>query len=197
MPLHTLAALTLFAFVGAITPGPNNVMIMASGANFGLRRSLPHAFGITIGCAIMAFLAGLGLAGLFEILPGALTLLRVVSVIYLFYLAWRLATAAAPEAEGGAGQPLSFLGAALFQWVNPKAWAMILVAIAAYLPEPAPVPAFIAGLVFLVVSLPSVLVWAKLGEALRHFLADPRRLRLFNWAMAALLLASLWPILRG
>lgn len=197
MSFDTLAALTLFAFVGAITPGPNNIMIMASGANFGLRRSLPHALGIAVGCGIMVFLSGLGLTGLFEVFPLALTVMRGASVVYLLYLAWRLATAAAPETGSEARRPLSFLGAALFQWVNPKAWALVLVAIAAYLPQPSPAPALAAGLIFVVVSLPSVLIWAKLGEGLRHVLADRRRLRIFNATMACLLLASLWPILRG
>lgn len=197
MSFDTLAALTLFAFVGAVTPGPNNVMVMASGVNFGAWRTLPHMLGIAIGFGVMILLTGLGLSGLFRLYPVTLTVLRAASVAYLIYLAWRLATAAPPEARDSAGQPLGFLGAALFQWVNPKAWALALATIGAYLPDPAPGPALLAALVFAVISFPCVLAWTLLGEGLRHFLTDRRRLRIFNLAMACLLLASLWPFLRG
>jgi threonine/homoserine/homoserine lactone efflux protein len=197
MTFDTLAALTLFAFVGSVTPGPNNVMVMASGANFGAWRTLPHMLGISIGFGVMILLTGLGLSGLFRLYPVTLTILRAACVAYLVYLAWRLAAAAAPEARGGEGKPLGFVGAALFQWVNPKAWALALATIGAYLPDPTPGPALLAALVFAVVCFPCVLLWTLLGEALGRFLADPRRLRLFNLAMACLLLASLWPFLRG
>jgi threonine/homoserine/homoserine lactone efflux protein len=197
MPLETLATLTLFAFVGSVTPGPNNIMVMVSAANFGLRRTVPHMLGIAIGFGLMIFLTGLGLSEIFRIWPPSLTLLRWTSVVYLIYLAWKLATAAPPKRGTGGGRPLGFVGAALFQWVNPKAWTLAIATIGAYLPDPAPASALIAASVFALVGLPSNLIWAKVGEALRHLLADRRRLRIFNAGMACLLLASLWPILRG
>lgn len=197
MTVETLVALTVFAFVGSVTPGPNNVMVMVSGANFGLRRTMPHMFGIAIGFGVMIFLTGLGLSGVFRAFPVTLTILRWVSVAYLVYLAWKLATAAAPEGQAGRGRPLGFLGAALFQWVNPKAWTLAIATISAYLPDPRPGPALTAAVVFALVCVPSTLVWAKLGEAMRHLLADRKRLRAFNVVMACLLLGSLLPILRG
>lgn len=196
MTFETLLALAVFAFVGSITPGPNNVMVMASGANYGTRRTVPHMLGISIGFGVMVLLTGLGLSGLFHLYPVTLTILRWASILYLVYLAWRVATASAPEERRATGRPLGFLGAALFQWVNPKAWALALSTIGAYLPDPAPGPALLAGVVFAIVSLPCVLLWTMLGEALREFLSEPRRLRVFNILMAGLLIASLLPFLR-
>lgn len=196
MTLDSAAALTVFAFVGAVTPGPNNILVMVSAANFGMRRTAPHMLGIALGFGLMIFLTGLGLSEIFRIWPMSLTLLKWTSIAYLVWLAWKLANAAAPKGGARAGKPLGFLGAALFQWVNPKAWTLAIATISAYLPDPAPGPALIAASVFMLVSIPANLLWAKLGEGLAHLLADPRRLRAFNWGMACLLLASLWPILR-
>ncbi len=196
MTLDSVVALTVFAFVGSVTPGPNNIMVMVSAANFGMRRTVPHMLGIAIGFGLMIFLTGLGLSEIFRIWPVSLTLLKWTSIAYLVWLAWKLANAAAPKSGAGAGKPLGFIGAALFQWVNPKAWTLAVATISAYLPTPAPGPALIAAVIFALVCLPSNLIWAKLGEGLAHILADRRRLRIFNGAMACLLLASLWPILR-
>lgn len=198
MPADLLVALIVFAFVSSITPGPNNLMLMASGVNFGFRRTVPHMLGIGIGFTVMVGLVGVGLAGLFTGWPPARTVLQVLSVAYLLWLAWRIANAAPPEpGAAAAGRPLTFLQGAAFQWVNPKAWTMALGAVALYAPgqEPAAV-LWVAG-VFGLVFLPCVTSWAVLGLGLRRFLADPGRLRVFNRAMAILLVASLWPVLAG
>lgn len=194
MMLETLPALALFAFVTSVTPGPNNLMLMASGANFGFRRTVPHMLGVSLGFVLMAFLVGLGLAGLFQAYPLAQTALEVVSVVYMLWLAWKIAHSAAPKDRQAGGTPMTFLQAAAFQWVNPKAWAMALGAVAAYVPEPS-VGAYaaVAG-VFAAVNLPSVAVWAAAGQGLRRWLEGPGRLRLFNWGMAGLLVLSLIPV---
>jgi len=119
-----MLALVAFAFVASITPGPNNLMLMASGANFGLVRSLPHLFGISIGFVVMVAMVGAGLAQVFATYPSVYRVLQVASVVYLLYLAWKIATAAGPGSAEADGQPLNFLQAALFQWVNPSEFTL-------------------------------------------------------------------------
>ena len=192
MTLDILLALAAFAFVTSITPGPNNLMLMASGANFGLRRTVPHMLGVGLGFGFMIVCVGLGLAGLFELFPPAKLALAVLSVLYLLWLAWRIAHAAAPEAARGVGRPFTFLQAAAFQWVNPKAWSMALTALSLY--STGTLRSVVAvACVFTAVNLPSVSSWTLLGQAMARLLTSPARLRAFNWAMAGLLVASLWP----
>ena len=188
-------ALLGFAFVTSVTPGPNNMMLLASGANFGFRRPLPHMLGISIGHAVMVFLVGLGLAGIFKAWPPALLILKLASVAYMLWLAWKIAHAAAPGEGKQATRPMTFLQAAAFQWVNPKAWAMALGAVSAYVVEPSVwAYAAVAG-VFAAVNLPSITLWAGAGQAVRGWLTGPGRLRAFNWTMAVLLVLSLWPVI--
>ncbi len=192
----TVAALAAYAFVTSITPGPNNLMLLASGTNFGLRRTLPHLLGISLGFGVMVFGVGLGLTGLFLAFPPLYLAMKVVGAAYLVWLAWRIATAAAPMGESKRRRPMSFLGAAAFQWVNPKAWIMAVGAISNYAPAEAGASSLaVIALVYALVNAPSVAVWAAFGAALRNWLIHPRRLRIFNIAMAILLLASLYPIL--
>lgn len=191
-----LLALIAFAFVSSITPGPNNLMLMASGTNYGLRRSLPHMAGVSLGFVLMTALVGAGAAWVFAALPGAGTVLKAVSVGYLLYLAWRIATAG-PPGEGRQGaRPLTFVQAAAFQWVNPKAWTMALSAVSLYVPaEQRWSGLLVVAVVFGAVNLPSVGVWTLLGVQLRRLLDRPRALRAFNIVAAVLLVCSLWPVL--
>lgn len=193
-----LAALVLYAFVSSVTPGPNNLMLLASGVNFGFRRTLPHMLGIGAGFTVMTALVGFGLAGAFTAWPPARSLLTLASVAYLVWLAWKIATAAPPAASDRArGRPLTLLQAAAFQWVNPKAWSMALTAATLYAPRADwPSVLMVAG-VFGAVNLPCVSLWAAAGSALGTWLGEPRRLRAFNIAMALLLLLTLWPVLAG
>ncbi|THD84533.1 LysE family translocator [Aliigemmobacter aestuarii] len=196
MTFDSLLALLVFAFVTSVTPGPNNLMLMTSGANFGFRRTVPHMLGISLGHAFMVFLVGLGIDRAFRVVPGLDLGLKIAAVIYMLWLAWKFAHADAPG-EGRAGaRPLTFLQAAAFQWVNPKAWAMALGAVAAYVPHPSVSAFALLALVFAAVNLPSVSVWAWAGQGVRRILSSPRRLRLFNWTMAGLLILSLVPVLR-
>lgn len=198
LPADLLFALAVFAFVALITPGPNNIMLMASGVNFGLRRSLPHLFGIFLGFLVMIVLVGLGIGGLFTALPWLHTALKIASVLYLLWLAWRLGRAT-DIGEGSEGaQPMTFLQAAAFQWVNPKGWAMALSATAAYtVPDDFTLSILIVGGVFSLLGLPCLFVWALFGVSLRKVLSNRRNLRLFNIAMALLLAASVIPVLAG
>jgi len=187
-----LAALAAFALVSSITPGPNNMMLMASGANFGLRRTVPHALGVGIGFTLMIVLVGVGLMGLFDLFPVLNTVLKVVSVVYLLWLAWKIANAGAPgNGESPRGKPMSFFQAVMFQWVNPKAWSMALTAIALYAPNRNFAAVLLVAVVFGIINLPSTSLWAVMGMSLRGWLSSPARLRAFNWTMAALLVGSL------
>jgi len=194
MTLDLLLALLGFAFVTSVTPGPNNMMLLASGVNFGFRRTVPHMLGISLGHSVMVFLVGMGLAGVFQAWPPALVGLKVLSVAYMLWLAWKIAHAAAPGEGRSAARPMRFHEAAAFQWVNPKAWAMALGAVAAYVPEPSVQGYAVVALVFAAVNLPSVSVWAGAGQLVRRWLEGPGRLAAFNWTMAGLLVLSLWPV---
>lgn len=195
MTYDLVLALSLFALVSSITPGPNNLMLMASGANFGFRRTIPHMLGVGIGFTLMIVLVGIGLVQIFDLYPISHQILKVVSVIYLFWLAWKIANAAPPEGDvANESTPITFIQAALFQWVNPKAWTMALTAITAYTPNQTLGSVIWVALVFGIVNLPSVSLWTVLGEQMARFLTSAARLRAFNWLMAALLVASLYPV---
>ncbi|MDC0739190.1 LysE family translocator [Cognatishimia sp. SS12] len=193
MTYEILLGLLLFAFVSSITPGPNNMMLLASGANFGFGRSVPHMLGIGIGFTIMIVLVGSGLMQIFDLWPASYHILKAVSALYLVWLAWKIATASAPERSNSNARPMSFLQAALFQWVNPKAWTMALTAITLYAPGREWTAVLVVAGVFGAVNLPSVSAWALLGQEMQRVLTNASRLRAFNWTMAALLILSLLP----
>lgn len=195
MTYQLLLALLGFAFVTSISPGPNNMMLMASGANFGIRRTIPHIFGVSLGHALMVFLVGLGLASMIHAVPNLLTIMKIVSIIYMLWLAWKIAGSAAPGEGKSGARPFSFLQAAAFQWVNPKAWAMALGATSAYAADGALQSYLIVAAIFAAVNLPSVSMWAFAGQKMRSYLSSPTRLRAFNWIMATLLIVSLIPVL--
>lgn len=195
MPIDLLSALAVFAFATSITPGPNNLMLMASGANFGFRRSIPHMLGIGIGFTVMIFGVGAGLIQLFDAYPVSYTALKVLSVAYMLWLAWKTATAAGLHEDATEGHPMTFAQAAAFQWVNPKAWAMALTAITAYAPDRTLWAIVWVAVVFGAINLPSVSTWTLLGQQMARFLRSHRHRIVFNWVMAALLLASLIPVL--
>lgn len=198
MNYDLLLGLTLFAFVSSITPGPNNLMLMASGANFGFRRTIPHMLGVGIGFSVMIVLVGAGLIQVFDLYPVLHTALKIVSVLYLLWLAWKIANSAPPEgATKSDATPFTFIQAALFQWVNPKAWTMALTAIAVYTADQSLGAVMLVALIFGLVNLPSVSTWTILGQQMARFLTSPTRLRLFNWAMAGLLVLSLYPVVLG
>jgi threonine/homoserine/homoserine lactone efflux protein len=197
MSADVFAALLAYAFVTSVTPGPNNMMLMASGVNFGFRRTIPHMLGIAVGFFVLLLAVGFGLGALIHAVPALQTAMRIASVAYMLWLAWKIATSKpAGEAQAGS-RPMTFLQAAAFQWVNPKAWAMGLVAMGAYTNAESPVlSVLLVGTAFALVNFPSVSVWAGFGVALRGLLADPKRLRIFNVTMALLIVATLWPMLR-
>lgn len=197
LSLDLLLGFALFALVTSITPGPNNTMLLASGVNFGFNRTIPHMLGISCGFFLLVVAVGFGLGAVFQAYPILYTVLRYVGAAYLLYLAWKIAHSG-PVGDGADGQakPISYLGAAAFQWVNPKAWIMAIGAISTYTPMQGYFyNVVVIAAVFAIINLPSVGLWAACGRLLRNVLKDPRWLRVFNWGMAALLVISLYPLL--
>jgi threonine/homoserine/homoserine lactone efflux protein len=198
MPPELLLPLASFCLVSSITPGPNNMMLLASGATFGLRRTVPHMAGVSGGCALMVLVLGGALAGAVGRMPGLFTALHLVATLYLLWLAWRIATSTGPHGTGARARPFGALDAAGFQWVNPKAWAMVLGAVTSFArPDHLLIDVPSIALVLMAIGLPCIALWAGSGQLLSRFLSDPRALRVFNIGMAALLVASIWPGLRA
>jgi threonine/homoserine/homoserine lactone efflux protein len=198
MPLDLLLALGTFAFVASITPGPNNLMLLTSGVNFGFARTLPHMLGVGFGFVFMILCIGFGVGQLFAAFPVLYTVLKVLSVIYMLWLAWKIANAGPIKAaaSGSGAKPMGFWAAAAFQWVNPKAWAMALAAVANYtIPSAYLYSVGVMAAVFGAVNIPSIAVWAGFGAVMSDVLRDPLRVQIFNIGMALALIGSLYPVI--
>ncbi|OED50424.1 LysE family translocator [Leisingera sp. S232] len=195
MTYELLLALAGFVFGTVFTPGPNNLMLMASGANFGFQRTIPHLLGVAIGFPVMILPVGLGVMQLFDAFPPLTWVMTVLSVIYMLWLAWKIANAAPPKEGEAQGTPLSFVQACAFQWVNPKAWAMALGSITLYAASRDLSAILWVSGTYLLIGCLSASTWTMLGLQLRRLLTNPAQLRLFNWTMAAVLVVSLAAIL--
>lgn len=198
MSLTTFAALLVFSFVSSVTPGPNNIMLFASGVNFGFRATVPHWIGVSFGFGILLAAVGAGVGGVLAIYPQVFVGMKIVGAAYMLWLAWRIANAGPPETGEVGARPMTFLQAVAFQWVNIKAWIMAVVAMSAYTGEGN--YAINVGIVvatFALLNLPTIALWIVSGMAIRRFLQNPRALRAFNLTMALALVASLWPMLKA
>jgi threonine/homoserine/homoserine lactone efflux protein len=197
--METLLPLLGFVVAGTVTPGPNNLMVLASGANWGLRRTMPHILGISLGFPAMVIAVGVGLDALLNAYPGIHVVLKWAAFVYLLWLAWKIANTTRPKAEsavqGGDARPMSPLEAAVFQWVNPKAWAMVIGGMALFTtPEGSPLfEVGVMALLFGLVCLPNCVTWCVFGTAIARYLANDRHRLIFNIAMAALLVLSVVP----
>jgi threonine/homoserine/homoserine lactone efflux protein len=191
-----LFAFVVFAVVMYFTPGPNNIMLLSSGLTYGFRRTLPHIAGITIGMAFMIAAVGVGLGAIFITYPVLQTILKYAGAAYLIYLAVAIAmSGAAKSPQDNRRGPMTFWGAAVFQWINIKGWVMVIGTITAY----AAIAAFpwnivIQTVIVLVVGTLATVAWALFGSALRPIMTSPRIVHAFNVVMAVLLLASLYPV---
>lgn len=200
MSHEVFLAFSLFAFVTSVTPGPNNIMMLASGVNFGFRRSIPHIIGISSGFMVMVIAVGLGLAELFTRYPASYSVMRWAGMIYVVYLAWAIATSAAPAdktaEQRDASRPMGFFAAAAFQWVNPKAWIMAVSSFSTYVPAGNNLSLIVGtAALFAVINAPCVGLWAAFGSKMSVLLKTPRFRRAFNVAMSVLLVASMLPML--
>ncbi|CAN7411843.1 LysE family translocator [Bradyrhizobium sp. LjRoot220] len=191
-----LIAFVLFATVMFFTPGPNNIMLLSSGLTYGFRPTIPHIAGITFGFAFMVGAVGLGLGTIFIAYPVLQTILKYAGVVYLIYLAAAIAMSGPVSAgQDNRRGPMTFWGAAMFQWVNAKGWVMVIGTITAYAAiSPYPWNIAIQVALSLLLGALSCTAWALFGSALRPVLTSPRAVRAFNIVMAVLLLASLYPV---
>jgi threonine/homoserine/homoserine lactone efflux protein len=195
---ESLIPYVLYCIAMSGTPGPNNIMVLTSGVNYGWRRSLPHIVGVNIGFSLMLAIMALGLGAVFVALPWLQTALKAVGVAYMLWLAWKIATAAGVGEGEARGRPMTFLEGAAFQWVNVKAWFMVMGAISVYAPAglaPWQQALYLGGIMLLAGS-PATHAWTLFGVGIRRFLDNPKALKAFNVAMALLLVASLIPMLR-
>ncbi len=185
-------AFVLFAIVAAITPGPSNVILTSTGASIGVLRGLPCLFGVTIGMGLMMFVVAFGLGTVILDNPIVLTGVKWCGAAFLCWLAWKIATAGPASAAAG-GKPIGFVGAAAFQWINPKSWLVCASAAGTYLhagTTSALAQAALFGMLFVLAALPSCSAWLALGATMQRFLRSPRASRAFNLAMGTLLAAS-------
>ena len=194
--LETLLPIVLFTFSTSITPGPNNLMIMSSGLNYGVNRSLPHLLGICLGFPAMIVAIGLGLGALFSQFPLLHEIIRWVGIAYLLYLAWAIARTR-EIGSAGSNKPFTFLQAVAFQWVNPKGWIMAVGALAAFTSAGSDMWVDVAriALTFIAIGGPCIIVWMLFGVGLKQVLNNPAHLRRFNIAMGLLLAASVVPMI--
>jgi threonine/homoserine/homoserine lactone efflux protein len=190
-----IGAVALFAFVSSITPGPNNVMLWASGINFGFRRTLRHIAGVNLGFTSLLVATALGLGALFETAGWLGPALKVAGSGYLLYLAYRVATAGRTEARA-TPEPLTFVQAAAFQYVNPKAWVLCITAVGAFLPSGGRAEVAALAAVFAVVNLPCVATWAAAGSVLGRMLTNDRWRQVVNGVLGLLLVATVYLINR-
>ena len=192
-----LVPVAVFGFSGAFTPGPNNIMLTASGVNFGFKRTIPHILGIAFGFAFMNLAVGVGLGGVFAAYPELHMALKYISAAYLVFLAYKIAMAGEARGKDGAATPLTFFQAAAFQWVNPKAWAIVISAVSAFTTVGGNLFAEVLFMtvIFWIVTFPSASSWAFFGTVIARFLHSSTRLKAFNFTMAGLLVLSLVPVL--
>jgi threonine/homoserine/homoserine lactone efflux protein len=198
MTSEQVAAFLLFAVVAAGTPGPSNLLLTATGANIGVVRGLPCLFGVTIGMGVMMFVVAFGLGSVVLANPAVLRVLNWIGAALLLWLAWKIATAGRGEATDGR-KPVGFVGAAAFQWINPKSWLVCASAAGAYLiagSGSALAQAMAFGVLFILASLPCCFVWLAFGATAQRFLRTERARRTFNIAMGALLAGSVVLVVR-
>jgi len=193
-----LISITSFAFASTMTPGPNNIMLLSSGLTFGYKRTIPHALGVNFGFPIMVICVGLGVGELFEVFPFIYNILKVVGMSYLLWMAWHIAnTKGAPNTEKIKDKPFTFLQAALFQWVNPKAWMAAIASTAAFITDQqiAFIQVMIISFVFFVCAILSTNSWSLGGVLLKRFIQNNRLVQIFNITMAILIVGSILPFI--
>jgi len=191
-----IISITSFALASTMTPGPNNIMLLSSGLTFGYKRTIPHTLGISFGFPIMVICVGLGVGKLFEVFPFIYTTLKVVGIIYLVWMAWHIAnTKGSPDTKNKRDKPFTFLQAALFQWVNPKAWVVAITSTAAFITDHqiAVIQVMIIACIYFFSALLSTNSWSLGGVMLKRSIQNERLVQIFNITMAILIVGSILP----
>jgi threonine/homoserine/homoserine lactone efflux protein len=193
-----ILSITSFALASTMTPGPNNIMLLSSGLTFGYKRTIPHALGINFGFPVMVICVGLGVGKMFELFPFIYTALKVVGIGYLLWMAWHIAnTKGTPNTDNKKDKPFTFLQAALFQWINPKAWVMATTSTAAFITDHqiASIQVMIISCIYFFCAILSTNSWALGGVMLKRFIQNERFVRIFNITMAVLIVGSILPFI--
>lgn len=196
--LTMIISITSFAMASCMTPGPNNLMLLSSGLTFGYRRTIPHALGINFGFPVMVLCVGLGVGKLFETFPFIYTVLKAVGISYLLWMAWHIAnTKGSSSTDNKNDKPFTFLQAALFQWINPKAWIMAVTSTAAFITDHqmAFMQVMIIAFIYFVCAIFSTSSWSLGGVMLKRFIQNERLVQIFNIAMAILIVGSILPFI--
>lgn len=196
--LELIITIFIFAITSSITPGPNTIMIMSSGLNHGVKNSLAHVFGICFGFPIMVIVLGLGLGFIFEKYSFLHELIKIVGVLYLLFLAYKIAFSSKASFKSKKTKAMTFIQAFIFQWLNPKAWVVAAGAISAYTNSSSNIymQVFLISFIFLLVSFPSIFVWLIFGSKLKKILKNSTHQRMFNYTMGCLLVLSILPVLK-
>lgn len=194
-----IISITSFALAGVLTPGPNNIMLLSSGLTFGYKNTLPHIFGVMLGFTVMIILVGLGLGAIFETFPIIFTVLKVIGILYLFWMAWHIANSKGEikTKNNQSTKPFTFLQAASFQWVNPKAWFMAITATVSFVTNPqyGLLQVIIIACIFMLAGFISTNAWTLGGVYLKKLIKNPLHVRIFNITMAILIVASVLPVI--
>ncbi|MCP3875543.1 MAG: LysE family translocator [Desulfobacteraceae bacterium] len=195
-----ILSITSFGLALTMTPGPNNIMLLSSGLTFGYKRTLPHALGVNFGFPAMVICVGLGVGKLFEIFPFIYTALKMVGICYLLWMAWHIAkTKGSLDTANKKDKPFTFLQAALFQWVNPKAWMLAVTSTTTFITDHqiASIQVMIIACIYFFCAIFSTNSWSLGGVMLRRFIQDERFVQIFNIIMAILIVGSILPFVYG
>jgi len=197
--LTMLISISSFALAGVLTPGPNNIMLLSSGLTFGYKNTIPHMLGVMLGFSIMVILVGLGIGAIFETFPIIFTILKVIGITYLFWMAWHIANSKSElkTKNNQNAKPFTFIQAASFQWVNPKAWFMAITATVSFVtnPEYGFIQVIIIACIFMLAGFLSTNTWTLGGVYLKKLIKNPLHVRIFNITMAVLIVASVLPVI--
>lgn len=196
--MELFLAIFIFGLSTGITPGPNNIMLMTSGMNFGIKKSIPHVLGICVGFPVMIILIGLGFSIVFETFPILHEVIKILGLGYLLYLSWLIAHASPDKLESKESKPFTFLQAALFQWVNPKAWVVATSSISAYTTLEGNINIQVATIAcaFFFAAIIATCTWLVFGKGIKQILQSAKQQKIFNISMALLLVASVFPVIQ-
>lgn len=196
--IELISAIALFALSSGITPGPNNILLLSSGANFGIKASLPLLLGICLGFPSMVLGVGLGLSVIFSQSPLLHLLIQYLGVSYLLFLAYKIWNSHKQVEQQQQSTPLSFIHAAAFQWINPKAWMMAITAVSMFtdINQAMTQQVSLIAFVIMLCAFPCAIIWLGFGKSMKHFLQQQQQRIWFNRIMAALLVGSIFPMLQ-
>ncbi len=192
-----LLSIASFTLAGTMTPGPNNIMMLSSGLTYGYRKTLPHMMGVMLGFSLMVVCVGLGIGAVFELFPMIFTVLKVVGVAYLFWMAYKIASSKGDIETSKSSKPFTFLQALTFQWINPKAWVMAITSTLSFVtnPQRSLEQVLVIAFIYMLSGFISTNSWTLGGVYLKKFIKNTLHVRIFNITMAILIVLSVLPVI--